>query len=182
LNVAITRAREKVIVVTSMPIREISDMLATGRKASKPRDYLQAYLDYASKLSDGMQVVDESRSLPPRREEFTNIGEDGFLNSVLEYIRSLGYKPSLTKNTTDAFKLDIVIEDPKTKLYGLGIECDSPQNELLKLASYREIWRSVVLSKSIPNIYRINCNDWYHNKESEQEALKNIIESSVGKL
>jgi len=45
-----------------MPIREISDMLATGRKASKPRDYLQAYLDYASKLSDGMQVVDESRT------------------------------------------------------------------------------------------------------------------------
>jgi hypothetical protein len=53
LNVAITRARDKVILVTSMPVGEISDMMATGRQPAIARDYLQSYMDYAWKVSDG---------------------------------------------------------------------------------------------------------------------------------
>lgn len=34
LNVAITRARHKVVIATSMPIKDISDMLSTGRSPS----------------------------------------------------------------------------------------------------------------------------------------------------
>ena len=47
LNVAVTRAREKIILLTSMPVGDISDLLTTGRSPTRPRDYLQAYLDYA---------------------------------------------------------------------------------------------------------------------------------------
>uniref|UniRef100_UPI003F50694D DEAD/DEAH box helicase n=1 Tax=Caballeronia sp. LjRoot34 TaxID=3342325 RepID=UPI003F50694D len=47
LNVAVTRARKKVVLVTSMPIRDISDMLSTQRKPAIPRDYLQGYMEYA---------------------------------------------------------------------------------------------------------------------------------------
>ena len=53
LNVAVTRARDKIILVTSLPVGEISDILATGRPPSIARDYLQAYMDYASRVSDG---------------------------------------------------------------------------------------------------------------------------------
>jgi hypothetical protein len=53
LNVAVTRARTKVILVTSIPIADVSDWLAAHRAPDKPRDYLQAYLDYAAKVSGG---------------------------------------------------------------------------------------------------------------------------------
>ena len=36
LNVAVTRARQKIVMVTSMPISEISDMLTTARKPAVP--------------------------------------------------------------------------------------------------------------------------------------------------
>ena len=61
LNVAVTRARRKVIVIGSMPIEEISDMLGTRRQPQVPRDYLQAYLQYAKLMSDGH--LDEARRL-----------------------------------------------------------------------------------------------------------------------
>jgi primosomal replication protein N'' len=51
LNVAVTRAREKIVILTSMPVERISELLATTRVPSTPRDYLQAYLDYALKIS-----------------------------------------------------------------------------------------------------------------------------------
>lgn len=53
LNVAITRAREKVVLVTSLPINEISESLSKGEEPKIPRDYLQAYFDYATNVSDG---------------------------------------------------------------------------------------------------------------------------------
>ena len=53
LNVAITRARKQVILVSSMPIRDISDMLVTRRLPLIPRDYLQIYWAYAEALSRG---------------------------------------------------------------------------------------------------------------------------------
>ncbi|MCW0014540.1 C-terminal helicase domain-containing protein, partial [Burkholderia pseudomallei] len=53
LNVAVTRARHKVVLITSMPIREISDMLTAQRKPAIPRDYLQRYMEYARAMSNG---------------------------------------------------------------------------------------------------------------------------------
>ena len=64
LNVAVTRARRKVIVIGSMPIQEISDMLSTRRQPQVPRDYLQAYLHYAKLMSDGQ--LDEAKRLADR--------------------------------------------------------------------------------------------------------------------
>jgi primosomal replication protein N'' len=64
LNVAVTRARNKVVLVTSIPVNEVSDWLSAGRAAGKPRDYLQAYLDYAAKVDAG--AFDQVRA-PVRR-------------------------------------------------------------------------------------------------------------------
>ena len=75
LNVAITRAREKVILVTSLPINEISDALSKNQGPKNPRDYLQAYFDYASKISDG--------SLETARRSLDSMAsENSFLSNV----------------------------------------------------------------------------------------------------
>ena len=56
LNVAVTRAKKQVIVVSSMPILEISERLTAGPGLGAgfiPRDYLQLYLAYAKAVSEG---------------------------------------------------------------------------------------------------------------------------------
>ena len=98
LNVAVTRARQKVVMVTSMPISKISDMLTTTGKPTVPRDYLQAYLEYARMISNGelekarallARLVTEGSASRPNGFD----GRDGFTNAVEDFLRDLGWHP-----------------------------------------------------------------------------------------
>ena len=185
LNVAITRAKQKVILVTSMPIDKISDALATGHTPEKPRDYLQLYLDFASKMSSGeIEVANLSakKHSPRKLSDTSSHTQDSFVNSVAEYLSSQGFKASSSQASSDSFQLDLAIEDPNTGLFALGIECDSPQHQLLKPATAREIWRPSVLKQSINSIHRVNSRDWYHNRQAEQEGLLNAVHQALADL
>ncbi len=187
LNVAVTRARQKVVIVTSMPIAEISDFLNTRRTPTSPRDYLQAYLEYANRLSKGDNAGANLllRQLSPLRSQSANsnyagTGEpDEFVASVARYIEKSGFKATVRQGSKDAFGVDIAIEHPETGLYCFGIECDSPVHELLVRPSHREIWRRKMLSASLGTVYRISIRDWYHNLEREQNNLSMALRSAT---
>ncbi|WP_037992682.1 AAA domain-containing protein [Teredinibacter turnerae] len=182
LNVAVTRARQKVIIATSMPIRDISDMLATGRLPTKPRDFIQAYLEYASKISAG-EILNAkekiSRIAKSVSRPYTEDISDGFTSSVRQFISTLGYSADTGLND-DAFNVDLAIKDSSTGQYSLGIECDAPVASLLNNTRARDIWRPRVLEKSLPYVHRINCYDWYMDNDNEKQRLKEIIERAVG--
>jgi hypothetical protein len=57
-NVAVTRARKKVVLMTSMPVELISEMHSHRGPPARPRDYLQAYMEYAHTVSDGVADPD----------------------------------------------------------------------------------------------------------------------------
>ena len=185
LNVAVTRAKTKVIIVTSMPISDISDMLSSRRKPASPRDYLQGYLEYARSMSDGdfsnarslMERMITDRSGSRYREQE---GLDGFATSVAEYLDELGVTADRVNDGT-AFALDFAIADPQTGHYGLGIECDAPRHRILESARAREVWRPSVLSRSIPVIHRLSSHAWYHSREQEQERLRKAIANALMK-
>ena len=182
LNVAITRARKKVVLVSSMPINDISDMLSGKQIATNPRDYLQCYLAYAKALSEGH--FDYSNDLLNRvagnsqlvLENAETKQQDAFLDDVEAFIQSLGVG-YMRQSCNDVFALDFAIEDPATKLYSIGIECDAPINPLLTHARARDIWRQSVLKQAIPNILRISSRNWYANKEQEKQRLKTLVET-----
>jgi hypothetical protein len=182
LNVAVTRAREKVILVTSIPIKDVSDWLASRRAPDKPRDYLQAYLDYATKIDAG--EIDAARQMAFRFGPQDTIhndwdGEvDGFRSSVERFLRDLGYAPVPT-DEGDAFGIDFAIEDLRTGLFGIGIECDAPRHGLLSRARAREIWRPAVLSRAVPVIHRVTSHGWYHGPQEERARLKIAVESAL---
>ncbi len=183
LNVAVTRARRKVVMITSMPIAEISDMLGTQRPPASPRDYLQGYLEYARALSSG--EFSSSQSLLNRlhtdhhlvRAE-RELHSDGFTVAVADYIRSLGWEP-VPANEGDTFGLDFAIENPSTRLYAIGIECDTPQHTLLRHARSREIWRPKVLHRSIPFVHRVSSQAWYRDGDAERGKLRLAIERAL---
>ncbi|WP_395450044.1 AAA domain-containing protein [Aminobacter sp. UC22_36] len=183
LNVAVTRARQKVILVTSMPIPLISDLLATRRQVQSPRDYLQAYFEYARALSDGDFQSAEAllaRLTPEqRRSRHVESNRDGLEIAVAEEVRALGWEP-VGVSDDGAFGLDFAIEDPRTGLFGLGIECDAPRHPLLENARAREMWRPTVLRRSIPAIHRVSSHRWFHDPKTERDLLRSAVIRAMG--
>lgn len=183
LNVAVTRARQKVVLVTSMPIREISDMLTTQRRPAAPRDYLQGYMEYARAMSNGELAAGRAlmgRMGSERAHARTRQGEaaDGFAADVLAYLKTLGVTP-VPAQEGDAFGMDFAIADPETGLYALGIECDAPRHPLLMRARAREIWRPSVLGRAIPRLHRVSSQAWYQEPEAERARLKAAVELAM---
>jgi primosomal replication protein N'' len=183
LNVAVTRAKERVMLITSMPIGEISDLLATHRPAATARDYLQAYFEYARATSAG--ELDSGRALlsrlittqeNPMRQYHREL--DGFLRSVITFARELGYR-AVARHDSGVFGIDLVVEDPRTGLYGLGIECDAPRHNLLADARAREVWRPGLLKRTISRVHRVSSRGWYVDRQTEQKRLREAIETAL---
>ena len=182
LNVAITRAREKVILVTSIPVADVSDIHVSGRTPNKPRDFLQAYLDYAQKLDAGNLSLARGGAsrlaVQDRRAVAESVEQDGFSTSVADFIRKLGFEP-VRSGEPDAFGLDFAIEDKRTGLFGIGIECDSPRHVLLATARAREIWRPKVLSRAINRVHRVTSQGWYQRGDEERRQLREAIQAAL---
>lgn len=186
LNVAVTRARRKVIMVTSMPIADISDMLTTQRAPATPRDYLQAYLEYARLLTAGelksaQGLLNRLTMMPGEGidiQKNEHVVDDPFIREVDAYLQSLNvhYQRGAGR---DAFAMDFAIKDSEKGRFILGIECDAPVHPLLKYARAREIWRPGVLKRVIPNMHRISSQLWYLNGQAERLRLKSAIDQAL---
>ncbi|MGZ3458627.1 MAG: AAA domain-containing protein [Archangium sp.] len=183
LNVAVTRAREKVVLVTSIPVPEVSDMLSTGRAPEKPRDFLQAYLDYAQRVSAGelelaRGAMARLSAEPVGGRRPQEADSDGFTAAVADFVRALGHEP-VPDASGDAFGVSFAIVDPRTRLFGMAIECDAPRHALLDRARAREIWRPAVLSRAIPRVHRVSSHAWYHRTDEERRRLREAIEAAL---
>ena len=183
LNVAVTRAREKVLLVTSMPIAQVSTFLASRRPPHYARDFLQAYLDYAEKVSRGDFELAEGSLLALAGEGLTHSDLNGqpngrFRDEVCEFISANGFDP-VPGRGMDAFALDFAIEDPRTGLFGVGIECDPPNHPLLDAARARELWRPRVLKSAVPHVHRVWSRAWYHDRSTEQAHLLKAIDTAL---
>lgn len=186
LNVAITRARQKVLLVTSMPVNEVSTWTGQNsrRAPSTPRDFLQGWLAYAERLHAG--DFEQSRHLlrslngqdtghTPQRGRTETASR--FVDEVATFIRHLGHEPVPAQG--DAFGLDFAITHPGTGHFGLGIECDSHHHPVLASARARELWRPSVLASSVGHIHRISSRAWYHNRSDEQQRLRTAVERAL---
>lgn len=186
LNVAITRAREKVLVITSMPVDRISTWArqsGSGRPVS-PRDFLQAWLMYAESLHAGnftqaraiLSAVN-SQAQTDRAAGKHSASTSRFIEEVGEFIREAGHEPVPARG--DAFGLDFAIKHPETGLFGLGIECDSHDHAALTTARARELWRPSVLMSSVGAIHRVSSRGWYHHRSDEQNRLRCALEEAL---
>ena len=185
LNVAITRAREKNILVTSMPVNEVSDMLATNRPPAKARDFLQAYLDYAAKLGSGM--LPEARSAAQRlgvadASTGRSPEPDLFVEQVRAYVESRGYAV-VQADDGDAFGVDLAVEDPDSGMFALAIECDPPRDPAAKLGSARarELWRPGILKRAMKGVHRVSSYAWFHSPDAEKKRLDHALKQALDK-
>lgn len=163
LNVAITRARQKLIFVSSI---RSSDLKPSGRSEEQVKK-LQAYLAYAERKGD---LGDETREISQPAEDCP-IVED--ICSVLE---KEGY---FTKRSIgqSKFPIDIAVSlHQDSEEYLLGIECDGKTYEKYRTARDRDRLRRQVLENELGwNIYRIWTKEWFENKQEQINRLLSYL-------
>ncbi|BAL91239.1 hypothetical protein AMIS_60190 [Actinoplanes missouriensis 431] len=164
LNVAITRARFRNEIVTSVGA---ADIAATA--GSEGLRHLRRYLDYAE------------RGIAARALDTTTGGdaESPFEESVISVIRSWGY--DLTPQVGAAgYRIDMGVRHPdRPGVYVLGVECDGFQYHSSKVARDRDRLRDQVLRGLGWRLHRIWGTAWYRNRAGEEERLRSAIERAV---
>ncbi|MBU2582426.1 MAG: DUF4011 domain-containing protein [Alphaproteobacteria bacterium] len=175
LNVAVTRAKQKVVLVTSMPTSEISSFIGQRRAPTMARDYLQGYMRYAELVHDGefeaaSSILGAFDTVPHYVTPGLEQVADELVTQALAALQSEGFDASLMP-TEDAFSLDIAVTHPVTGLYALGVEFDSPRHHLLRQARAREVWRPKLLARSGLVLHRIQSSAWVQDQARERERL-----------
>lgn len=162
LNVAITRARDEMILFTSMDSDEMNISDTTSRGV---RD-LKNFIAYA----EGKDVL-AAKEIVPERETRSN----GFADAICQYLEEQGYK--YVRNAgNSALKIDIGVVDPeKEDTYLLGIMLNS--NAITKAFNIydSEIGQSKILKAQGWNLLRLWSLDWFEDSEREKKRITDKI-------
>lgn len=182
LNVAVTRAKQQVIVIGSMPVDEISTALQEGAspgRARIPADYLQFYLAYAQAVSASDQErVDIILGMLTRqqgREVCVGTPESPFEEDVYQALRGMGHQVHCQVGDS-GFRIDLAVLHPGHKRgYILGIECDGATYHSDRSARIRDVWREQILKDRGWCLHRVWSTRWWYHKDEEIRLLKSAI-------
>ena len=158
LNVAVTRAKQNVQLVSSMHYTDID----LSRTSSEGARLLREYLDYAE---NGEIALERSVSVNP----FERYDSD-FEAEVCEFLRSGGFCAD-TQIGCSGFRIDIGLRRPDSSDYVLAIECDGASYHSSKNARDRDRLRQEILEHMGWKFYRIWSTEWFRSKAAEQERL-----------
>ena len=166
LNVAVTRAKENVQLVSSIRYTDIN-ISNTGSRGVK---LLRAYLDYAQ---NGEIALERDEALQ-QDESFDSALE----LDVCEFLRSQGYTVD-TKVGCSGYKIDIALRKPDSSNYLLAIECDGAAYHRAKNARDRDSLRQSILEKMGWEFYRIWSTEWYRNQTVEKQRLLEAVHKAI---
>jgi len=163
LNVLFTRAREQVVLFSSLKPEDIQLRETTGQG---PR-ILRNYLDYArtGRLDPG----NPSGRLP----------DSDFEIAVANRLVRLGYE-AVPQVGVAGFFIDLAVRHPDFPgTFLVGVECDGATYHSAKSARDRDRLREEVLKGLGWTIYRIWSTDWFRDPDGETEKLRLFIEQAA---
>jgi hypothetical protein len=161
LNVAITRARYRVEIVTSILSRDVPESENEGVRQ------LAAYLDHVERGAGdtGRDVAD---------------GHTAFVDSVLETVRSWGY-PARSEMGTAGGRVDIAIRHPDDPDgdYLLGVRGDGPGYRDCPAARDRDRLTDQVLNDLGWRLHRAWALAWYRDRAGEEARLRAALDRAA---
>lgn len=179
LNVAITRAKSKIYVVTSI---EPEELKVDTSKHPGPR-LLKTYLTYVRAVSDGNH--EEVKTILSSFGESVNTTKTfstvlPIENQIATSLTKLGYKVDVDLGNSNS-KISLAVYDKETDKYLLGIETD--QSVLSQSASVleRDVYRNNFLKSKGWKIVRVWSRDWWHNANQVINNLVKAIEKQKRK-
>lgn len=168
LNVAISRAREGVVIYSTLLPQQID---LSRVRAAGVRD-LKHYLEFALK---GPRALVE-QSLPTGREP-----DSPFETQVIKVLRERGWVVHPQVGCS-GYRIDMGVVDPRAPgRYLLGIECDGRAYHAGATARDRDRLRQVVLEGLGWRLHRIWSTDWWINPEREVEKLLARLEAELAR-
>ena len=166
LNVAISRAREAVVIYSTLMPEQID--LARVRAAGV-RD-LKHYLEFAIK---GYRALAE-QSLPTGQEP-----DSPFEVAVIRLLRNQGWEVHPQVGCS-GYRIDLGVVDPRAPgRYLAGIECDGATYHSAATSRDRDRLRQHVLEGLGWKILRIWSTDWWLNPEGEIDKISQRLKAML---
>ncbi|MFF2875064.1 AAA domain-containing protein [Gottfriedia sp. NPDC057991] len=183
LNVAVSRAKEKILVVSSIDPNELD---VTNSKNRGPK-LLKAYLEYAKATSENNRELVTSTLKDIQEGSNTMVTpqalhfDSGFEVQVYDMLVELGYEVH-TQVGLSGYRIDLAIVDPNDpSKYLLGIECDGAMYHSSPSAKERDVYRQKFLEDRGWKIERIWSRNWWKNRSGEIERIEHVIKELISK-
>lgn len=180
LNVAITRAKEKIYVITSI---EPEELVVEGTKNAGPKIF-KSYLKYVRAVSNKKNketqfILDSFKPSLPQTQTDEVVNQLEY--EIKEALVKLGYSVETNLGNTD-YKLSLAVYDKTKDRYLLGIECDYAAFKSSDSILERDVYRNKFLESRGWSIMRVWSRDWWMNKEKVINSIVKAINANKKKL
>ncbi len=161
LNVAITRAKEQVVVFSSIHANQI-DLTRTGAVGAA---HLKFFLDYAEK---GIRI---------QHKNDTESARNGLAVQIAGFLAENGYESEHDFGSSE-YRIDLAVRNPdRPEQYLLAIECDGSSYAAQRTTRDREHLRPSVLQSLGWHTFRAWSVDWaFARKHAEHDLLQLLDE------
>lgn len=168
LNVAVTRARQYMVVVSSIKASDINPTSNVNVQA------IRRYLDFAERGVSALKLdptsVSDTLDVPQFDSPFEQAVYDALSARGLQLITQVG---------CSGYRIDLAARDPEQPdRYVLGIECDGRSYHSSKTARDRDRLRQAHLESLGWTLHRIWSSDWFANREREIEKTLRAFEEA----
>ncbi|MBQ6136041.1 MAG: hypothetical protein IJI73_01590, partial [Kiritimatiellae bacterium] len=159
LNVAVTRAKEQVVVFSSIHGSDID----LSRTQAVGASHLRSFLEFAEKGADAA----------PRAEPADN---GAFPRAVAEFLRGRGWEVD-EQVGTGACRIDLAVKKPGGDGYLLAVECDGPSYAAQLTVRDRDQLRHSVLKSLGWRLARLWSVDWALDRDRAEKSLLALLDS-----
>lgn len=182
INVAITRARQEIIIVCSIDPEELKTDSAKNNGPRRLKDYLR-YAKFISECKrdgagDILQTLNDGfgRNVDGDNEGKMLLFESPFEELVHGRLKNLGYTVD-TQVGYSGYKIDLAVVHPDDpSRYILAIECDGAAFHSAKSTRERDVMRQQFLESRGWVVERIWSKNWWRNPEREIQRINQRIE------
>ncbi len=170
LNVAVSRAKYQMTVVSSFKATDIRD------PDSQPnRKLLRDFIYYAEHRILPNKVDGDNQDDAQYQPEFDSCFEE----DVYNFLTGKGYKLR-TQHGQSKYKIDIVVLHPEiSDIFVLAIECDGATYHSSRTARDRDILRQSILEGLGWKFYRVWSTNWLYDNKNEKEKLLRAIDEAI---
>jgi very-short-patch-repair endonuclease len=173
LNVAITRSRSGMVIVSSL---KAADLEAAGAQSRGFRCLKALLVDLESMEQIRNYGINSAR-FARRQDGVSNevYCDSPFEEQVVEFLENEGYEIECQYGS-GSFRLDIVVKERGRNL--LAIECDGAAYHSSLVARTRDRARQRILEKRGWRFHRVWSTNWWFFEEQEKAAIIAAINSA----
>ena len=174
LNVAITRAKKKIYVVTSI---EPEELRVDNSKNDGPKLF-KVYLSYVRAVAGGKKKEAETilSALCPASDTPLRSAVVPVEQQIADKLEELGYHTE-TNLGEGSNRISVAVYDKRADRYALGIQLDRALIASTEDALERDVFSSRFLTGHGWKIMRVWSRDWWHNPKGVIEAILKELEA-----